>query len=162
MTLLAVIVGLMILPFVCSKLFNMLTGSTRANVHYAGLLGVTLLFCFTGFGHFYVTNTMAGMMPPWIPARVPLVYITGVIEFAAALALLVPTWRVRTGWFLIVLLALFLPVNIYAALMRIPIAGHEWGPLYLLIRVPFQAFLAWWIWYFAVRQPTRTATDNVR
>jgi uncharacterized membrane protein len=117
----------------------------------AGCIGVTLVFCFTGIGHFVLTEPMARMLPPWVPARVPLVYATGIIEFLGAVAILVPRLRRLVGWSLITMLVLFLPVNIYAALNRVDMGGHEWGPIYLLIRVPLQAFLIGWIWWFAVR-----------
>jgi uncharacterized membrane protein len=38
----------------------------------------------------------------------------------------------------------FLPVNVYSAIQRVPFGGHEVGPAYLLIRVPFQLLLIWW------------------
>lgn len=49
------------------------------------------------------------------------------------------------------MLLLFLPVNVYAAQNRVGMGGHTWGPGYLLIRVPLQAILASWTWWFAIR-----------
>jgi hypothetical protein len=49
------------------------------------------------------------------------------------------------------MLAMFLPVNVFAAMNRVEFGGHEWGPAYLWIRVPLQAILVGWIWRFAVR-----------
>jgi len=42
-------------------------------------------------------------------------------------------------------------VNIHAAFNRIEMGGHEWGPIYLLIRVPLQLILIGWTWWMAVR-----------
>ena len=47
----------------------------------------------------------------------------------------------------------FLPFNVYAAIERVPIGGHEWGLSYLLIRVPMQAILIAWAWWFGIRRP---------
>ena len=54
------------------------------------------------------------------------------------------------------MLIAFLPVNIYAAVNRVGMGGHEWGPIYLLIRVPLQFILIGWIWWFAVRGRSRS------
>ena len=89
------------------------------------------------------------MIPSSIPMRTLTVQISGGIEIIAALALLVPGLRNRVGWLLIWVLLLFLPINIYAALSRIPVGGHAWGPVYLWIRVPLQLLLMIWTYRFA-------------
>ena len=61
-----------------------------------------------------------------------LVYLSGVIELVLAAVVLVPQWRRAAGLVLIVMLIAFLPVNIYAAVNRVGMGGHEWGPPYLL------------------------------
>jgi len=114
---------------------------------------------FTGAGHFLMTEKMAEMLPPGMPARVELVYATGVLELVLAVAVLEPRLRRYVGWLLIASLLGFLPVNVYAALERVDMGGHAWGPIYLLIRVPLQLILIAWIWWFAVRlgRPSPTA-----
>ena len=84
---------------------------------------------------------------------------TGVLEFALAAAVLVPRYRKAVGWILIVMLGLFLPANVYAAIHRVPIGGHEAGPAYLLARVPMQGILAAWIWWYAIRETQPKTTD---
>jgi uncharacterized membrane protein len=116
-------------------------------------VGIALVFAFTAIGHFALTRQMAEMMPSVVRNREAIVIASGVIELLAAIAVLIPRLRWIVGWGLIVMLLLFLPVNIYAALMRVPFGGHGAGPPYLLVRVPLQFFLIGWIWWFAVRQP---------
>jgi uncharacterized membrane protein len=94
------------------------------------------------------------MIPPVVPYRLPLIYASGVVEIVAGLALLPAATRVTAGWFIIALLIALLPFNVYAAIHRVPMGGHAWGPVYLLIRVPLQAVLAAWCYWFAVRQGT--------
>ena len=119
-----------------------------------------MVFCFTGLGHFAATEPMAEMLPVWVPGRIPLVDVTGIVEIAAAVLILFPSLRTFVGWTLIIMLLWFLPVNVYAALHRIGMGGHQWGPIYLLIRVPLQFILIGWIWWFAVRMRGRSPFDG--
>ena len=115
-------------------------------------IGISTMFLFTGIGHFAATGPMTQMIPAWVPAPVEIVYAAGVVEIVAALLILIPRLRRPVGWFLIALLAGLLPVNVYAAFIQAPVGGHAWGPAYLLIRVPLQAILATWIWWFLLRK----------
>ncbi len=53
-----------------------------------GRVGVALVFAFTGVGHFIKTAAIAQMLPAWVPGRLPLVYLSGVFELLAAVAIL--------------------------------------------------------------------------
>jgi uncharacterized membrane protein len=114
-------------------------------------IGVATMFVFTGAGHFVATEPMVEMLPEWVPARTGIVYVSGVAEIVLALLVLVPVLRRPSGWVLMAMRVGFLPVNIYAAFVNAPRGGPAWGPAYLLIRVPLQAFIAAWIWWFLVR-----------
>jgi uncharacterized membrane protein len=119
----------------------------------AGAIGLTALFVFTGVGHFIMTGPMAEMLPPWVPRRVSLVYLAGVLEFALAAGFLFEGTRKLAGWVALLVLVLFFPVNAYAAVQQIPMGGHAWGPVYLLIRAPLQAAILLWIYWFVIRTP---------
>ena len=93
------------------------------------------------------------MLPPSVPMRVPLIWLAGVFELLAAIAILIPALSRYTGIALCFFLLLVLPSNVYAAFQRIDFGGHGVGPIYLLVRVPLQLFLIGWIYWFAVRQP---------
>ena len=114
-------------------------------------VGVTLFFLFTGLGHFIRTEEMARMVPPPIPYRVGMIYVTGVLELLGAVGVWVPRLTRLTGLCLILMLAGLLPANIYSAVNRVDFGGHGAGPAYLLLRVPFQIFVICWI-YFATGQ----------
>ena len=94
-----------------------------------GCLGLSLVFCFTGIGHFIQSKAMAEMLPPFIPSTIPLVLGTGVLELVAAIAISIPTFRLQVGWGLALMLVLFMPINVYAAVNRVGMGGHEWGPI---------------------------------
>ena len=149
----AIILTLLVGPSVVLSIVHRLFGKNLLDAPTRGCLGLSLVFCFTGIGHFIRTEAMAEMMPAWVPAAIPLVYITGVMELAAAAGVFMARSRPAAAWGLAVMLVLFLPVNIYAALNRVGMGGHLWGPVYLLIRVPLQGILLWWVWRFGIRQP---------
>lgn len=94
---------------------------------------------------------MAAMVPPSIPYRIELVYLTGVFEMLGAIGVWIPALMRVTGVLLIIMLVGFLPANVYSAFYRVDFGGHSAGPIYLLVRVPFQLFAIWWT-YFATQQ----------
>jgi uncharacterized membrane protein len=116
-----------------------------------GRIGVALVFAFTAIGHFVKTAEMKQMLPPWVPMRVPAIYLSGIFELLAAIAILIPSLSRYVGLALCIFLLLILPSNIYAAIQRLDFGGHGAGPIYLLVRVPLQLFLIGWIYWFAIR-----------
>jgi uncharacterized membrane protein len=114
-------------------------------------IGISLFFAFTALGHFVRAEEMSAMLPPAVPYRLPIVYVTGILELLGATVLWVPGLLRPTGTCLILMLVCFLPANIYSAIYRIDFGGHGAGPAYLLVRIPFQLFLMWWI-YWATEQ----------
>jgi uncharacterized membrane protein len=143
---------LMMAPYLVVRIASAVT--RRAfDVRGAAAIGLGILFIFTGIGHFIQTEPMAQMLPPWVPERTLLVYLTGGLEFAIAVGFLAPRSRRFTGWVAAVVLVLFFPANIYAAINHIPMGGHAWGPVYLLIRAPVQLIILCWVYWFTIRQP---------
>ena len=114
-------------------------------------VGLSLFFVFTSIGHFIRTEGMAAMLPAAVPYRIELVYLTGVLELLGAIGVWIPRLTKLTGLLLILMLVGLLPANIYSAFNRVEFGGHGAGPLYLLVRVPFQLFAIWWT-YFATEQ----------
>ena len=85
-----------------------------------------------------MTQAMAEMLPPFVPARVPLVYLTGLLEIGLALGLALPATRRLAGFAAIAILVLFFPANVYAAFAQVEMGGHAWDPS-ILIRAPLPA-----------------------
>ena len=111
-------------------------------------IGVSLLFLVGAMGHFTKTAEMARMIPPFFPYAEQMVILTAFPELFGVIGLWIPKLRKLTGDLLIAWLIGILPFNIYAAIERIDVGGHGAGPVYLLVRVPFQ-FLAVWCTYLA-------------
>ena len=141
---------LLTFPYFVLTLLNRWTSlqikpSTRARV------GLSVFFAFTAIGHFIRTDEMSAMLPPWVPYRAPIIYLTGVLELLGAIGAWLPRLTRLTGLCLILMLISFLPANIYSAIDRVEFGGHGAGLAYLLARVPFQLFLIWWT-YWATEQ----------
>jgi uncharacterized membrane protein len=114
-------------------------------------VGLSLFFIFTAVGHFLTSEQMATMLPPVVPYRVEIIYLTGIFELLGAIGVWMPRLTRLTGLLFIIMLVGILPANIYSALQRVEFGGHGAGPLYLLVRLPFQLFVICWT-YFATEQ----------
>src|ERR1700730_12173869 len=69
----------------------------------------------SGVLHLTRTALMAPIIPPFFPDRPQLVLLTGVLEFAGALGLLLPAFtRVASACLAVFMIAIF-PANVYAA-----------------------------------------------
>jgi uncharacterized membrane protein len=139
-----IILALLLVPYL-ALIPVQVTDSIRARI------GILSVFVFTSIAHFVKTGAMSRMLPPWTPMRIPLIYVTGVFELLAGIAVLIPTLSRSAGVVLCLFLAAILPSNIYAAFQRVDFGGHAMGPKYLFIRIPLQLFLIGWIYWYAVR-----------
>jgi uncharacterized membrane protein len=144
----AIMLTLLILPFWLLML---------AHVPEAlrGRIGVSLVLAFAALGHFIKAREMIQMLPGWVPMRALIIYLSGIFEVLAAIAILITASSRYAGWVLCIYLPLILPSNIYAAFRRIDFGGHGAGPVYLFVRIPLQLFLMGWIYWFAIR-PTQS------
>lgn len=116
-----------------------------------GKAGLALVFLFTGVGHFVKASEMLAMLPPWVPMRVPIIYVSGVFELALAAALFIPGWGRTVGIVICLFLLAIFPSNVYAAFARVDFGGHAEGPMYLSIRLPLQLMLIGWCYWFTLR-----------
>ncbi|MBC8083556.1 MAG: DoxX family membrane protein [Hymenobacter sp.] len=102
------------------------------------------LFIGAGILHFVVPQIYLRIMPPYLPAPLLLVYVSGAAEIAGGVGLLLPATRRLAGWGLIALLLAVLPANIYM------LQTHGAGlpvPLWALwLRLPLQLVLVAWVW----------------
>jgi uncharacterized membrane protein len=113
---------------------------------FAGKCIFATPFLVSGVGHFVSTNTFVKIMPPYLPLHRELVLLSGAIEIALGVLLLVPQTTRWAAWGLIALLIAVFPANIYMyqhrELFQIP-------PLVLLLRLPLQVLLIAWAWVYA-------------
>ena len=150
MTLLFLLLAFLV-PYLILTLVGRLIPRSKIDSSKRARVGLSLFFVVTALAHFISTEGMAAMIPASIPYRIELVYLTGVLELLGAIGVWIPRLERLTGLLLILMLIALLPANIYAAINRVAFGGHDLGPAYLLVRVPFQLFVIWWT-YFATEQ----------
>jgi len=123
------------------------------NYRLAGNIAMASMLLFTAIGHFAFTKGMTMMLPDVVPFKKELVYLTGFIEAAAAIGLLVNSFRGITAILLIIFFVLLLPANIHAALKNVDYQKGTYdgqGLTYLWFRVPLQLFFIGWVVYFSL------------
>jgi len=109
-------------------------------------VALTITFLFTGATHFTgMKQDYAAMIPSPFPKSLWLIYLTGILEIAGAIGLLLPRVRGIAGVCLIVLLVALFPANINAALNNIPFRGQPPTALWLraLVQICFIVAI-WW------------------
>ena len=124
----------------------------RLGLSLTGRIAMASMLLLTGIAHFTSTDLMVEMMPDAVPMKREMVYFTGVCELAGAAGLI---WN-RTSRLAAIMMIIFfvavLPANIAGSLKQVNLGGMEYGPAYLLFRVPLQIFLIWWAYYFGVKK----------
>lgn len=147
---LIVLLGVFIMMLVLKYLFK-----KNISTAQAGSVAMGVMLIFTGISHFVFTAGMRAMIPDFIPAKVWVVYFTGVLEFAFAVAICLPKYASVSAKLLIVFFVLILPANIYAAMHHINFLTGESngdGLAYLWFRVPLQIFFIGWTYYFGIKK----------
>jgi len=76
---------------------------------------VALPLLISGVVHFTGTAMMATIIPPFFPYRTQLVLVSGVLELAGAIGLLLPGFTRLASACLAVLMIVIFPANVYAA-----------------------------------------------
>ena len=108
-------------------------------------------FVFGGVMHFVKPGMYVRIMPPWLPAPMALVLISGVFEIMGGLGVLHPATRWLAGWGLIALLIAVYPANIQMLLNAYAGNASTLWKAALWARLPLQIALIWWVHRSAVR-----------
>lgn len=100
-----------------------------------------------GVAHFTNPGDFVAIMPPWVPAHLALVYVSGVFEILGGLGLLPLRTRAAAGWGLIALYVAVFPANVHMALHDVPLGGEPLPSWALWARLPLQAVFILWAWW---------------
>lgn len=100
-----------------------------------------------GVAHFVMPEVYMAIMPPYLPWHRELVLVSGALEIAGGLGLLLPATRKAAAWGLFALILAMWPANIHHALAGVQIAGLSASPAMLWARVPLQLVLLAWAWW---------------
>src|SRR5262249_27973635 len=83
-----------------------------------------------------------------------LIYLSGVVEIAFGVAVLVPASRRVAAWGIILLLVAVFPANLHIALHDVPLGGRAQGfGVWDWIRLPFHARFIGWAWWYTFNSP---------
>lgn len=132
--------------------------SHQYNLSAAARIGMSVMLLFTALGHFMFARGMSMMVPDFIPFKIEMVYLTGIIEIAAAIGLQLPKLRLLTAWLLILFFVLILPSNVKAAMEHIDMYKANYqgtGAAYLWFRIPLQLFFIAWVYFSTIKVQQR-------
>lgn len=106
-------------------------------------------YMYAGYMHFRRPDFYEPMMPPYLPAPMFLIYLSGVAEFVSGLGVLIPPTRKVAAWLMIATLIAVFPANIHIAVHNVALFGNPEGagPLNW-VRLPLQAVLIAWAWWY--------------
>jgi uncharacterized membrane protein len=122
-----------------------LRGLSSAQQRAAVALG--LFFVGAGALHFLMPATYLPMIPPQLPAPRFWVYSSGLAEVVLGAAMLVPRWRRKAGFGLVLLLLAILPANVHVAVSSVAIEELPYPSWYFWLRIPFQGvYILWALW----------------
>lgn len=112
----------------------------------AARLLLAAFFALAGIAHFAYADALARIVPPFIPAPVRVVQLTGFAELVGAIGLLTRRFRRAAGIALALYCLCVWPANFYHTLLDwrsgtgLPMAYHA-------LRLPLQPLLiAWCLW----------------
>lgn len=112
---------------------------------------VSALFVSAGIMHFVIPRSYAGIMPLWVPFPMTMVYLSGVLEIAGGLGILMPATRRLAGAGLIALLIAVFPANVHMLANAMRDGASTLYLAVLFLRLPLQPLMIVWIYRVAVR-----------
>jgi uncharacterized membrane protein len=117
----------------------------------AGRGALAIMFLFTSTAHFTgMKHDLAAMIPKPLPDGLWVIYLTGVLEIAGAIGLLIPRTRRIAAICLALLMVAQFPANVNAALNGIPLGGEVPTPLWL--RAPMQLLFIGMLWWTSIKE----------
>jgi uncharacterized membrane protein len=117
----------------------------------SGRWALAIMLLFTASAHFTsMRHDLARMVPSWMPYPDAVILVTGILEIAAAIGILLPPTRRVAGLCLCLLLAAMFVANVKAAQEGLTIGGSP--ATTLALRLPMQIFFIWLAWWSTVPQ----------
>ena len=117
----------------------------KFDIKYLSLMVMGIFYISIGISHFTSPIWYVQIVPPYLPYKLELVYISGIFEILFGGMLLFKKTRFLAGWGLILLLIAVYPANIYLA--QTNGAAMNTTPLIAWGRLPVQFIfvgLAYW------------------
>ena len=108
-------------------------------------------YVIAGVLHFVAPELYVQIIPPFLPAPLALVYLSGVAEIAVGVGVLIPRTRRYAAWATIAMLIAIFPANVYMATSMVVVDGIGGGdpsPLIRWGRLPLQGVLILWAYWY--------------
>ena len=109
---------------------------------------VALSFILVGILHFTHASIFVGIMPPYLPWHLELVWLSGVFEILGGMGLMIHQVRRFSAWGLLALLIAVFPANVHMAVngvfIDVPLPQSQIG---LWLRLPMQLVIAAQVWF---------------
>lgn len=122
-------------------------GLPRSRPRRISLIALAVFFVFAGVAHFTDPDFYVAIMPPYLPAHLELVYLSGVFEILGGLGVLLPATRRWAGWGLVLLLFAVYPANIHMALNPEQFESASLPRWALYARLPLQLVFVFWVYW---------------
>jgi len=116
------------------------------------LILLSVFFTYAGIDHLISPDFYVSIMPPWIPAHLELVYLSGVFEVMGGVGVLIPRFRAFAGAGLVALLIAVYPANLHMAFNPHLFPDIPVVALYIRLALQFLAFY----WAYTVTRPDST------
>ena len=121
----------------------------RFVIEIGSIIIMSIFYVGVGIKHFTNPMWFIKIVPPILPYKLSLVYISGFLEILFGILILFPTTRYIAAWGLIFLLIAVFPANIYLAITNG--AALNTTPLVAWGRLPFQfIFIAIAYWHSTI------------
>ena len=121
----------------------------RFSIEIGSIILMSIFYVGVGIKHFTNPMWFIKIVPPILPYKLSLVYISGFLEILFGILILFPTTRYIAAWGLILLLIAVFPANIYLAMTNG--AALNTTPLIAWGRLPFQfIFIAIAYWHSTI------------
>ena len=127
--------------------------TTREKIRTISLWLIGVLFIIAGANHFLTPSVYMSMMPPWLPAHMALIQVSGIAEIAGGIGILLPSTRRAAAIGLLALLIAIFPANLHVALHGWP--GTDVPRWILWLRLPFQPLFMLWVTFATGLFPKR-------
>lgn len=116
------------------------------------------MYVLAGLAHFVAPDAYEQAIPPSFPRPRALVHLSGVAEVALGLGVLHPKTREASAWGLVALLVAVFPANLHLATEDgaeavAPDGSESLVRAASIARLPFQAVLAAWAWWYTRALP---------